>query len=59
MEAAGEDATKRWALALHGGAGTISRSVPSERRDEYLAGLSNALAVGSGILAQGGTLPPR
>ena len=45
----------RWALALHGGAGTISRSVPLDRREEYLKGLRTALDTGVSILAQGGT----
>jgi beta-aspartyl-peptidase (threonine type) len=53
---ASADGSQRWALALHGGAGTISRSVPEERRQEYLKGLRAALDVGSRLLALGGML---
>lgn len=44
----------RWALALHGGAGTIARSTP-EAEAPYHAGLRAALAAGQAVLEQGGT----
>ncbi|HUR96441.1 MAG TPA: isoaspartyl peptidase/L-asparaginase, partial [Pyrinomonadaceae bacterium] len=44
------------ALAIHGGAGTILRStMTAELEQEYRAGLENALTVGWGILAKGGS----
>jgi len=46
---------KKWALALHGGAGTISRLVSEERRNEYLASLQAALDLGIGTLSNGGS----
>lgn len=44
----------RWALALHGGAGTIARS-SAEAEAPYHAGLRAALAAGEAVLAQGGS----
>jgi beta-aspartyl-peptidase (threonine type) len=44
-----------WALAIHGGAGTISRDMPQERIDGYRAGLERALGVGAEILEAGGS----
>lgn len=52
---AGEVAAARWSLAIHGGAGTISRDLPEDRRRGYYAGLEAALEAGEGILATGGT----
>ena len=44
-----------WALALHGGAGTILREMTTpEREASYRAGLEAALAAGRQVLAQGG-----
>lgn len=44
-----------WALAIHGGAGTISRDLPEERRRQYYDGLERALTAGKEVLAAGGT----
>jgi len=44
-----------WAIALHGGAGVISRDLPDETRQEYCDGLEEALAAGEEILENGGT----
>ncbi|MFQ5877886.1 MAG: isoaspartyl peptidase/L-asparaginase family protein [Acidobacteriota bacterium] len=44
-----------WALAIHGGAGVISRSVAEGDRREYLDSLEEALRVGSAVLSEGGT----
>lgn len=44
-----------WAIALHGGAGTIPRDLPEEQRDRYLAALEAALDLGVQILEAGGT----
>ncbi len=45
----------RWALAIHGGAGVISRDMPADQRAAYLDGLKKALAAGKQVLASGGT----
>lgn len=46
----------RWALAIHGGAGTILRSrMTPEKEAAYHAGLARALAAGQAVLRDGGT----
>ena len=45
----------RWSLAIHGGAGTIPKTIPESERDAYLASLRKALEVGREVLAGGGT----
>lgn len=42
-----------WALALHGGAGTVDRSAPETVKAEYLGRLERALRDGSARLARG------
>lgn len=43
-----------YALALHGGAGTISKStMPPEQKAAYLASLDSALSIGNRLLASG------
>ena len=44
---------KKWALAIHGGAGVIARSMPPEKREAYQAELKAALNLGREMLAQG------
>lgn len=44
-----------WAIAIHAGAGVISRSVDGANRQEYLDSLEEALAIGRRILSEGGT----
>ena len=45
----------RWALAIHGGAGTILRSkMTPEKEAAYHAGLARALAAGQAVLKDGG-----
>lgn len=51
--AAGE--SPRWALAIHGGAGVISKDLPEEEKRVYYAGLEKALTAGKEVLAGGGT----
>ncbi|WP_368407083.1 isoaspartyl peptidase/L-asparaginase [Asticcacaulis currens] len=47
---------KRWALAIHGGAGVIEREKLSpEKEAHYRAGLSAALSSGQAVLDKGGT----
>ena len=36
----------RWAIAIHGGAGTIPKTLPEERKQQYLTSLAAALKVG-------------
>jgi len=55
-EAASDAApSPRWALAIHGGAGVISRDMPEADRERYYDGLETALAAGREVLAGGGT----
>jgi beta-aspartyl-peptidase (threonine type) len=42
-----------WAIAVHGGAGTIPEDIPAERRQAYAGALSAALRLGAGALADG------
>lgn len=44
-----------WAIAVHGGAGTIPRDIPDERRDGYLDSLRAALDLGRDRLEAGGS----
>ena len=44
-----------FALAIHGGAGVIDRTLEGEVKEEYLAALRKALRVGVEILESGGT----
>jgi beta-aspartyl-peptidase (threonine type) len=48
--------TKKFGLAIHGGAGTIERSKMTPKRErEYRAGLESALTAGYEILKRGGS----
>lgn len=48
--------SEHFSLAVHGGAGTITRGLLSaEKEQEYRQGLSNALRAGQSILQQGGS----
>lgn len=42
-----------WAIAIHGGAGTLDRNAPAAEQAEYRAALSAALTVGRDRLARG------
>jgi L-asparaginase / beta-aspartyl-peptidase len=48
-------AAPKWSLAIHGGAGTIPKTLPEERKQQYLRSLAEALKVGQGVLQSGGT----
>ena len=50
-----EQHNAEWALALHGGAGTISRDIPDTLKEQYYDGLREALRVGEIILREGGS----
>lgn len=49
------EAPLEWALAIHGGAGSLGSDAPDEVRDRYLAGLEAALTAGQQILEGGGS----
>ncbi len=46
-----------WAIVLHGGAGTIPKTSSEQKRQEYLAGLKEALQIGVHILQNHGAPP--
>jgi len=50
-----EQPQTEWALAIHGGAGTISRDMPDSLKQQYNDGLSEALRVGEIVLREGGS----
>ncbi|MDR9417544.1 isoaspartyl peptidase/L-asparaginase family protein [Gracilimonas sp.] len=54
-ENAAEPPTKEWSIALHGGAGYVSPDMPEDRKQAYMESLEEALAIGSEILANGGS----
>jgi beta-aspartyl-peptidase (threonine type) len=54
-EEAGTVQEPRWSIAIHGGAGTMSReSMTAERQAEYEVALAGALDAGAKVLAEGG-----
>jgi beta-aspartyl-peptidase (threonine type) len=55
QDADGAPAAPRWALALHGGAGSWDPGMPAEQRASLEASLRRALAVGREVLSSGGT----
>jgi beta-aspartyl-peptidase (threonine type) len=56
LPAAAADAKGKIMLVIHGGAGTITRqNMSAEREREYRAALTQALTIGHGILARGGS----
>lgn len=44
-----------WSLALHGGAGVISKDMPDSIKQNYYDGLEEALSVGEEVLSEGGS----
>ncbi len=50
-----ENHRDRWAIAIHGGAGALSRDAPEEAQRAYRESLQSALTIGAGILQGGGT----
>ena len=45
----------KWALAIHGGAGTIPKDLPEAEKQEYIQALTKALTLGKDMLAKGAT----
>ncbi|MEX2457327.1 MAG: isoaspartyl peptidase/L-asparaginase [Balneolaceae bacterium] len=50
-----EEQQVEWALALHGGAGTISQDLPDSVKQNYYAGLEEAIRTGELVLRDGGS----
>ncbi len=46
---------KEWAIALHGGAGYVSKDMPEDRKQAYMESLEEALNIGAEILENGGS----
>lgn len=46
---------KEFAIAIHGGAGTISRDMTDSVKKDYREALDRALSIGKKVLAEGGT----
>lgn len=53
-DARSEPLRDRWAIAIHGGAGALSKDAPEERQSAYRQSLQSALTIGAGILQDGG-----
>jgi beta-aspartyl-peptidase (threonine type) len=45
----------QYAIAIHGGAGTIPKNIPEAEKQDYLKSLAAALKLGQDVLASGGT----
>jgi beta-aspartyl-peptidase (threonine type) len=52
-QSAPEEPSINWAIAVHGGAGTMSRDAPPARLQAYEDAMTRALAVGKDMLADG------
>ena len=50
-----EETSVEWSLALHGGAGTISKDLPDSVRQQYYDGLEAAVRTGELVLRDGGS----
>lgn len=50
-----DEASVEWSIALHGGAGTISKDLPDSIRQQYYDGLEAAVRVGELVLRDGGS----
>lgn len=46
---------EKFVIVIHGGAGTISESMPDSIKEEYYSALRKALQIGKEVLANGGT----
>ncbi len=51
----GQTRSDKFTIVIHGGAGTISESMPDSVKKEYYASLRKALVLGKDILSNGGT----
>ena len=50
-----EERDSKWAIAIHGGAGSLDPNMPEEKKAAYKKALSDALNVGKAILSEGGS----
>lgn len=55
MQTESPSAQKEWALALHGGAGTISQNLPDSIKQQYYDSLNDAVDIGEQVLSDGGS----
>lgn len=55
IESPTAESALEWAIALHGGAGTLGRDAPDAVRESYLEGLETALTAGKELLESGAT----
>jgi L-asparaginase / beta-aspartyl-peptidase len=53
MKPSKENQEVKWGIALHGGAGAISKNTPDSIRDQYLSALETALILGKEMLENG------
>lgn len=49
-----EQVKGKYTIVIHGGAGTIKKSIPDSLKQEYMKSLSEALSIGKEILEKGG-----
>ena len=47
-------ASGKYTIVIHGGAGTINKSIPDSLKEKYLTSLSEALMIGKEVLERGG-----
>jgi len=47
--------TKKYSIAIHGGAGAIPKNVPEHEKNEYIDALTRILKYGNGLLKEGRT----
>ncbi|MCL5267457.1 MAG: isoaspartyl peptidase/L-asparaginase [Bacteroidetes bacterium] len=50
-----QERSGKYTIVIHGGAGTISESMPEAVKTQYYAALKHALTIGRDVLANGGT----
>ena len=50
-----QERTDKYTIVIHGGAGTISESMPEAVKAQYYAAMKHALTIGRDVLANGGT----
>lgn len=53
--ASAESEQAEWALALHGGVGTVSPDLPDSVKEQYYDGLEQAVRIGEEVLRNGGS----
>jgi beta-aspartyl-peptidase (threonine type) len=54
-DAQAQQRSGKYTIVIHGGAGTISESIPDSVKDAYLSSLRHALEIGKEVLDSGGT----